>query len=194
MGGGEPPPHRDNASSHSSTTTNQTSSEASNRPVPVILRISPANDGKMAGYIHLAYGEIIDYTEGVHDRVDILHVIDTVGDRRDPKIISGAHLGHGCLFVVIGDASLRDLLPKVDDEKVWEKSPPNWVSEILQVPGIGQMLRRKWSHVSVLQKLVHGRRCLHVREELEITQTNVDTAEFAHLVRRVANKADWFSS
>ncbi len=45
-----------------------------------------------------------------------------------------------------------------------------------------------------LQKLVHSRHCLHEREELEVTQTDVDAAEFAYLVRRVADKADWFSS
>jgi len=89
---------------------------------------------------------------------------------------------------------LGNLLPKVDDEKVQEKSSPNWVSEILPVPGIGQMFRRKWSHFGVLQKLVHSRRCLHEREELEVSQTDVDAAEFAYLVRRVADKADWFSS
>jgi len=138
--------------------------------------------------------EIIDYAEGIHDRVDILHVIDSVGDCRGPKIISGAHLGHGGLFVVVGNAPLGDLLPKVDDEKIRDKSSPNWVSEILPVPGLGQMFRRKWSHFGVLQKLVHSRRCLHKREELEVTQTDVDAAEFAYLVRRVANKADWFSS
>ncbi len=37
-------------------------------------------------------------------------------------------------FIVVGNASVRDLLPKVDDEKVRENSSPNWVSEILQVP------------------------------------------------------------
>jgi hypothetical protein len=89
---------------------------------------------------------------------------------------------------------LGDLLPKVDDEKVWEKSSPYWVSEILPVPGIGQMLLQKWSHFVVLQKLVHSRRGFHEREELEVTQTDVDAAEFAYLVRRVADKADWFSS
>jgi len=144
--------------------------------------------------VKFVLSEIIDYAKGVHDRVDILHIIDSVRDRRDPKIISGAHLGHGCLFVVIGNAPLGDLLPKVDDEKVREKSSPNWVSEILQVPGIGQMLRSKWSHVGVLQKFVHSRQCLHEREDLEVTQTDVDAAEFAYLIRRVSDKADWFSS
>jgi len=70
----------------------------------------------------------------------------------------------------------------------------DWVSEILPVPGIGQMFRRKWSHFGVLQKLVHSRPCLYERKELEITQTDVDATEFAYLVRRVAYKADWFSS
>ncbi len=46
----------------------------------------------------------------------------------------------------------------------------------------------------MLQKLVHDRRGFHEREELEVTQTDVDTAEFDYLVRRVADKADWFSS
>jgi hypothetical protein len=46
----------------------------------------------------------------------------------------------------------------------------------------------------VLQKLIHSRCGLHEREELEVTQTDIDAAEFAHLVRRVANKANWFSS
>jgi hypothetical protein len=55
---------------------------------------------------------------------------------------------------------------------------------------IGQMLRQKWSHFGVLQKLVHSRRGLHEREELEVAQTDVDTAELAYIVGRVANKAD----
>ncbi len=78
---------------------------------------------------------------------------------------------------------LGDLLPKVDDEKVWEKSSPNWVSEILPVPGIGQMLLQKWSRAIVLQKLVHSRHGFHEREELEVPQIDVDTAEFTYLVR-----------
>ncbi len=53
----------------------------------------------------------------------MFNVIDSVGDRRDPKIISKAHLGHGGLFVVVGNAPLGDLLPKVDDEKVGRKVP-----------------------------------------------------------------------
>ena len=57
--GGEYPPPLANASSHSSKTRNQTGSEDPLRPFPVILRISPANDGDMAGYIHLAYNDII---------------------------------------------------------------------------------------------------------------------------------------
>jgi len=89
---------------------------------------------------------------------------------------------------------LGDLLPKVDNEKVREKSSPNWVSEILPVPGIGQMLLQKWSRFDVLQKLVHSRRGLYEREELEVPLTDVDAAEFAYLVRRVADKADWVSS
>jgi hypothetical protein len=62
---------------------------------------------------------------------NILHVLDSFGDHRDPKSISRAHLGHGSLFVINGDVSLGDLLPEVNDEKVWEKSSPDWVSEIL---------------------------------------------------------------
>jgi hypothetical protein len=85
-------------------------------------------------------------------------------------------------------------MPKAEDEKVREKSSPNWVSEILPVPGIGQMLLRKRSRFIVLQKLVHSRGSLHEREELEVPQTDVDAAKFAYLVRHVANKANWFSS
>ena len=71
MGGEEiPPPLNNNpsvpstnasnyASSNSSTTTRLTGGGSSTRPVPVILCISPANEGGMFGYIHLAYGEII---------------------------------------------------------------------------------------------------------------------------------------
>jgi hypothetical protein len=46
----------------------------------------------------------------------------------------------------------------------------------------------------VLQKLVHSRRSLHKREELEVLQTDVDAAKFTYLVRGIANKAFWFSS
>ena len=71
MGGeGIPPPLHDNpsvpstnasnnASSNASTTTRPTGGGSSTRPVPVILCISPANDGGTVGYIHLAYGEIV---------------------------------------------------------------------------------------------------------------------------------------
>ena len=45
------------------------------------------------------------------------------------------------------------------------------------------MLRRKWSHLGVLQKLVHSRLCLHEREELEVAQSDIDTAELVYLVR-----------
>jgi hypothetical protein len=40
--------------SHSSTTRLQAGGKDPLRPTPVILRIFPANDGDMAGYIHLA--------------------------------------------------------------------------------------------------------------------------------------------
>jgi hypothetical protein len=43
------------------------------------------------------------------------------------------------------------------------------------------MLLQKWSRFVVLQKLVYSRRGLHEREELEVTQTDVDAAEFAYL-------------
>ncbi len=46
-------------SSHSSTTRLQTGGENPLRPSPVILRISPANDGDIAGYIHLAPNEFM---------------------------------------------------------------------------------------------------------------------------------------
>jgi len=46
----------------------------------------------------------------------------------------------------------------------------------------------------MLQELVHRRRGLHEREELEVTQTDVDAAKLAHLVRRIANEANWISS
>ena len=59
MGGEGFPPSLANASSPSSTTSNPTGGVDSTHPVPVILRISPANAGDMAGYIHLAYNEII---------------------------------------------------------------------------------------------------------------------------------------
>ena len=39
------------------------------------------------------------------------------------------------------------------------------------------------SHFDVLQEHVHRRRSLHEREELEVAQTDVDTAELAYLVR-----------
>jgi hypothetical protein len=48
----------------------------------------------------------------------MFNVINGFGNRRDPKIISKAHLGRGGLFVITGNFSLGDLLPKVDDEKV----------------------------------------------------------------------------
>ena len=48
-----------NASSNALTTTHPTGGRGSTRPVPVILCISPANEGKTVGYIHLAYGKII---------------------------------------------------------------------------------------------------------------------------------------
>ena len=132
---------------------------------PIIVRVEIL-------LVELVLSEIIDYAEDVHDRVDILHVIDSAGE-------------NGCLFVVVGNAPLGDLLPKVDDEKVREKSSPNWVSEILPVPGIGQMFQRKWSHFGVLLKLVHSRHCLYERKELEITQTDVDTTEFAYLGSKI---------
>ncbi len=47
------------------------------------------------------------------------------------------------------------------------------------VPGVGQMLLRKWSHFSVLQQLIHSSCSLHEREVLEVAQTNVDAAELA---------------
>ena len=65
------PPPLDNASFHSSmsrhsflssTTRNQFRGEDSSRLVPVILRISPANDGDMAGYIHLDSNEIVHHS------------------------------------------------------------------------------------------------------------------------------------
>ncbi len=59
MGGEGFPPSLDNASSHSSTASHPTGGENSTHQVPVILRILPANAGAMAGYIHLAYKEII---------------------------------------------------------------------------------------------------------------------------------------
>ena len=59
MGGEGFPPSLANASSPSSTTSNPTGGVDSTHPVPVILRISPANAGDMAGYIHLSYNEII---------------------------------------------------------------------------------------------------------------------------------------
>ncbi len=46
----------------------------------------------------------------------------------------------------------------------------------------------------MLQKIFHSRRCLHEREELEVAQSVVGTAELAYLVRRVADKTDWISS
>ena len=57
------------------------------------------------------------------------------------------------------------------------ESSPDWVRDILQVSSIGQC-----------------RRGLHEREELEVTQTDVDATELAHLVRRIANKANWITS
>lgn len=48
-----------NAFSNASTTTHPTGGGGSIHPVPVILRILPANEGDTVGYIHLAYGEII---------------------------------------------------------------------------------------------------------------------------------------
>ncbi len=89
---------------------------------------------------------------------------------------------------------MGELLPKIDDEEVREKSSSDWVREILPVPGIRQMLLQKRSHFVVLQKLVHSKCSLHKREELEVPQTDVDAAKFAYLVRGVANEANWFSS
>jgi len=68
-------------------------------------------------------------------------------------------------------------------KKFGRKVPPNRVSEILPVPGIGQILLQKWSRFIVLQKLVHSRHGFYEREELEVPQTDVDAAEFAYLGR-----------
>ena len=61
VGGEGFPPSLDNASSHSSTASHPTGGENSTHQVPVILRILPAKAGAMAGYIHLAYNEIIHH-------------------------------------------------------------------------------------------------------------------------------------
>jgi hypothetical protein len=48
-----------NAFTSASTNTHPPGGGGSTRPVPVILRISPANEGDTVGYIPLAHGEII---------------------------------------------------------------------------------------------------------------------------------------
>jgi hypothetical protein len=70
------------------------------------------------------------------DTIGYLAIIHRFRDRRDPKSISRSYLSHGGLDVITANAPLGELLPKVDDEKVGEKSSPNWVREILPVPVI----------------------------------------------------------
>ena len=78
---GEYPPPPAHTSSHSSTTEPQTGGEDPLRPGPVILRILPANNGDMAGYIRLAYNEIIHqsalvaYFNNACQAVDVIPVI-----------------------------------------------------------------------------------------------------------------------
>ena len=68
--------------SHSSTTRLQAGGEDPLRPTPVILRISPANDGDMAGYIHLAPNEfthqsaLVAYFNNAGRAVDVISCPD----------------------------------------------------------------------------------------------------------------------
>jgi hypothetical protein len=89
---------------------------------------------------------------------------------------------------------LGDLLPKVNNEKIGEKSTPDWVNEALAVFRKFQMLQRKLNDFSVLQKLAHESRGLHERETLEVAQSDVDATELTYLTRRGANYTDWLSS
>jgi hypothetical protein len=89
---------------------------------------------------------------------------------------------------------LEDLLPKVNDEKIGEKSTPDWVNKALPVLSKFQMLQRKLSDISVLQKLAYGSHGLRERETLEVAQSDVDTTELTYLIRRGANHTDWLSS
>ena len=81
------PPPLDNASFHSSmsrhsflssTTRNQFRGEDSSRLVPVILRISPANDGDMAGYIHLDSNKIVHHSALVAYFTDAGQTIEVI--------------------------------------------------------------------------------------------------------------------
>ncbi len=78
--------------------------------------------------------------------------------------------------------------------KIGEKSTPNWVNEALPVFSKFQMLRRKWSNVSMLQKLAHRSRGLHKRETLEVAQSDVDATKLTYHVRQGTNDTDWLPS
>jgi hypothetical protein len=68
---------------------------------------------------------------------------------------------------------------KVNDEKIGEKSTPDWVNKAFPVFCKFQMLQQKLSDVSVLQKLAHGSHGLCERETLEVAQSDVDATELA---------------
>ncbi len=110
------------------------------------------------------------------------------------KGVSRAHLGHGSLYIVTGNASLGDLLSEVNDEKFWEKSTPNCFDEAFQSLVNFKCSKKKWSNVSMLQKLAHRNHGLHERETLEVTHSDVDATKLAYNGRQGTNDTNWLPS